>query len=88
MGGHRLSGPHWANLIGGVIANGKDEIKFGCVGFRKFLPTLAAIATRWKVGVFKLPQCLLAYPSCRMTASAVSGELRVSLEVHDPLSHD
>jgi hypothetical protein len=55
MGSHGMSEPHWANLIGGVVANCEDEIEFGCVGFREFVQTLAAKAARWNVGDFKFP---------------------------------
>src|SRR5262249_32590089 len=88
MGGHRLSGTHWTNLIGGVIANSKDEIELGRVRFREFLPTFAAKTTHWNVGDFKLPQSLWAHSARRVTARTVRGKLRATLEVHDPLSHD
>jgi len=88
MGGHRLTGPYWANFIGSVVANGEQEIELWGIGFREFVPTFAAIAARWNVRDLKLAQCFGAHFSCRVTASAISGELWASLEVHDPLSHD
>ena len=41
---HRMSGPDWAGLASGIIANRENEIHHGSIWRGKFLPTLRAKA--------------------------------------------
>src|SRR6516165_9122213 len=41
MGGHRIAGPDRADLTGGLVANGEDEIHLGRARLGEFVPTFA-----------------------------------------------
>jgi hypothetical protein len=55
MCGYRVTGPNRANLFGGVVADGKNEIELGSIFARKLVPALASEATGRKTGSFQLP---------------------------------
>ena len=57
MGGHRLSGPDWADLFRCVVANRENKIELGRAGQREFIPCLAAQTLGWQVRHFELSQC-------------------------------
>src|SRR3546814_19692223 len=40
--GHRLAGPGRTGLAGGIVADGEDEIEFGRVRAREFVPAFRA----------------------------------------------
>src|SRR3546814_18761386 len=40
--GHRLAGPGRTGLAGGIVADGEDEIEFGRVRARDFVPAFRA----------------------------------------------
>src|ERR1700722_13030657 len=50
---HGLSGPYWANLAGGVVADGEDKVDRRRVPRRELVPALAAKAFRWQIHAFK-----------------------------------
>ncbi len=52
MGGHRLSGPDWANLFRRVVTNRKNKVEIGRARQRKFIPCFAAQTLGWQVGRF------------------------------------
>src|SRR5437016_2504344 len=41
MSGHRLTGPYRADLFGGVVTDGQDEVEFGGSGLGEFIPGFA-----------------------------------------------
>src|SRR5919201_1466813 len=88
VSGHRLTRPNGANLFGGVVANGKNEIELGRAWFRELVPAFALKAVRRDMGGFELIQCLPTHCSGRVTARAKGGEIRPALLIHDCLRHD
>src|SRR3974390_3535852 len=85
---HRLPRPYRTDFFRSVVTDSENEIELRRVRFREFVPTLASKAAYRDVREFKLVQCLRAHFSRRIASSTISSELRASLEVHDPLSHD
>ena len=56
MSRHRLTGPYRADLFGGVVTDGQDEVKFGSSGLGEFIPGFAVKTPSWDVGDFELSQ--------------------------------
>jgi len=60
---HRLSGPHRADLVRGVVANREYEVEFGRAGQREFVPSLTAQTAGRDMRRFELLQCFGAHLS-------------------------
>ena len=42
VGGHRLTGPEWADFLRRVVTDRKDKIQLRCAGLGEFTPILAS----------------------------------------------
>ena len=56
MRGHRLTGPYRADLFGGVVTDGQDEVQFGGSGLGEFIPGFAVKTPSWDACDFELSQ--------------------------------
>src|ERR1700756_1942855 len=83
MSGNWLARPHGTNLVGRVVANGKDEIHFRRAGFRKLIPALTAQIGNWKPDYFQLLDRVRIYTARGMASRAVSGEIRTSFLIQN-----
>ena len=56
MGRHWVPRPYWADFTGRVIADGEDEVEFGSVWCREFIPGLASQTANRDMRGLQLPQ--------------------------------
>src|SRR5579862_6252168 len=72
MGRHRLAGPDRADFLGGVVADGEDEVHLRSAGAGEFLPAFASQPRGGYVRALQLLYRLGMHESGRMAAGAVS----------------
>src|SRR3981081_275406 len=84
----RVTRPHWTHFVGGVIANGKNEIHRRRIGFCKLIPTLTAKSFRRRAKKFDLPQRLRTNDTGWMAPCTIGGEGGAALSIENSLSHD
>src|SRR5205807_286744 len=76
VGGHRLTGPYGADLFGGVVTDGQDEVELGSSGLGEFIPGFAAEIAAGDVCDFELSQSFGAILARGMTSGAIGREIR------------
>src|SRR5260370_6241123 len=86
--GHGVSRPDRAGFLGGVVANGEDEVQLGSAGARKFVPAFTAQAGRGDASFLKLLQRFGTNRPRAMTSGAVGGEDWLSFVVDDRFPPD
>jgi hypothetical protein len=75
---NRLSRPDWACFVGGVVADGEDEVHLGRAGLSEFVPTLAASIRSRELRTLQFAQRLRSDCASRMTARTVSVKSRLA----------
>src|SRR5205807_6878933 len=86
--GYRLPWPDWADFFRRVVTNSEHEIQFRRLRLGELVPVLASQPCTRQARTFELTKGFRAHCSRRTTSGAVGGELGISFEVQDCLSHD
>src|SRR5271166_984409 len=74
MSGHRMPWPNGTDFVGGVVADGKDEVHLRRTGRGELVPGFAAKACYRYSGEFELSECFWPDSARGMAACAVSLE--------------
>ena len=88
MGGHRLARPDGADLPGGVVADGEDEIQFRSTGLGKLLPGFGAQTVGWEIQLLKQVQNRRINMPLGMTARAETFEFTAAFPIENAFGHD
>ena len=76
MSGDGLAGPDGADLVGGVVADGKDEVEMRRAGRGELIPGFASQARGAEAGGFDVPEGFRADRAGGMAAGAIGSEVR------------
>src|SRR5882762_3975228 len=85
---HWLSGPNGTHFLGGVVANGENEIHLRRSGLCELFPVLAAQAFHGQACQANQLESFRTHDSRRVASRAESCEKRPALTVENCLGHD
>jgi hypothetical protein len=85
MGGHRLAGPHRADFVSGIVANGENKIHVRRAGLGEFVPAFAAQSGSGQTGTLQLPNGERMDAACGLAAGTEGAKVACAAMIQNGL---
>src|SRR5579864_5751783 len=86
--GHGLARPYRTDLLGGVVADGENEVQLRRARLGKLAPIFTTQSIHRNSRRLQLAKRLRPYGSRRVTSGTIRGESWAAFEIQDGFSHD